>query len=68
MMANQIARNLAIQGEERAIALTADHIAKFWDPRMRASIRERLASGGDGLDPLTREAVTLLAQKEAVSA
>jgi formate dehydrogenase subunit delta len=34
-MADQIARNFATLGKERAIAATADHIAKFWDPRMK---------------------------------
>ena len=37
-MANQIARNLAPQGEEAAIALTAQHIRDYWDPRMKAAI------------------------------
>ena len=35
-MANQIARELARTGDPAAA--TADHIAKFWDPRMRARI------------------------------
>src|SRR3546814_11336345 len=35
-MANQIARNLAAEGEAEAVAATAQHIASFWDPRMRA--------------------------------
>ena len=47
MMANQIARNLPVRGEEAAIAATADHIRRFWDPRMRASILAYLADGGD---------------------
>lgn len=34
-MADQIARNSAALGRERAIAATADHIASFWDPRMK---------------------------------
>lgn len=37
-MANQIARNFAIQGEEAAVAATAEHIRLFWDPRMKAGI------------------------------
>ena len=47
-MADQIARNFAVLGENEAIAATADHIAKFWDPRMKAQIladdREALSS------------------------
>jgi formate dehydrogenase subunit delta len=61
MMANQIAKNVAIQGEERAVPIIADHIARFWDPRMRAAIAAHLAAGGAGLDPLARAAVERLA-------
>jgi formate dehydrogenase subunit delta len=60
MMANQIARNLAVQGEEDAIAGTADHITRFWDPRMRAAIVAHLADGGADLAPLARAAVERL--------
>ena len=35
-MADQIARNFAALGQDRAIAATADHIANFWDPRMKS--------------------------------
>jgi formate dehydrogenase subunit delta len=37
-MANQIARNFAVSGEETAIAATVQHIRDFWDPRMKAAI------------------------------
>src|SRR6266704_3608311 len=37
-MANQIARNFAAMGDDAATAATADHIARFWEPRMRARI------------------------------
>ena len=60
MMANQIARNLRVQGEARAIEAIADHIARFWDPRMRTAITARVAAGGAGLDPLARAAVERL--------
>jgi formate dehydrogenase subunit delta len=38
-MADQIARNFAVQGEEAAAAATAQHIRDFWDPRMKAAIK-----------------------------
>lgn len=60
MMANQIARNLAIQGEDRAVEATADHIQKFWNPRMRAMIAKHAAAGGKGLDPLAARAIEIL--------
>jgi len=65
MMANQIARNVAVQGEARAVAVTADHIARFWDPRMRAAILAYLAAGGADLDPLARAAVERLSEGSA---
>lgn len=57
MMANQIAAFFAAQGEERALPQIADHIEKFWDPRMRRTITAHLAQGGAGLVPLARAAI-----------
>lgn len=57
-MADQIARNLAVRGEDAAAAATADHITRFWDPRMRAAI---LADDRAALSPIARRAVDLLA-------
>ena len=37
-MANQIGKFFASQGAEQAVTGTAEHIKKFWDPRMRAAI------------------------------
>lgn len=56
-MANQIARNFAVQGDEAAIAATAQHIRDFWDPRMRAAI---LADDRSVLEPIARAAVERL--------
>ena len=55
-MANQIGKFFASQGPDRAVAGTAEHIKKFWDPRMRAAILAHLEEGGAGLDPAVREA------------
>ena len=44
-MANQIGKFFASQGQEQAVAGTADHIKKFWDPRMRAAIFAHLEGG-----------------------
>jgi formate dehydrogenase subunit delta len=63
MMANQIARNVPVRGEEEAIVATADHIRRFWDPRMRASILAYLADGG-ALEPIAEAAVRRLAPPE----
>ncbi|GIL41349.1 formate dehydrogenase subunit delta [Roseiterribacter gracilis] len=59
-MANQIGKFFAHKGDEKAVAGIADHILKFWDPRMRAKILAHLAAGGAGLDPNTKRAVETL--------
>jgi len=55
-MANQIADFFKIQPEQEAVAGTADHIKKFWDPRMRKMMNEHLAHGGAGLNPIALQA------------
>lgn len=62
MMANQISRFFAHQGEAQAVTAIADHLKKFWEPRMRRAILAHLAAGGAGLDPLALKAVQSLAQ------
>ena len=57
-MANDIARNLAAQGEAAAIVQTARHIRDFWDPRMKVGI---LAGDRSGLSPIAAAAVAGLA-------
>ena len=39
----------------------ANHLKRFWDPRMRREIVTHYRDGGAGLDPLVRSAVALLA-------
>ena len=40
--------------------LIADHLVKFWDPRMRKAIMAHLAQGGAGLDAAVRNAIASL--------
>lgn len=56
-MANQIGRFFAHEPEEKAIADTADHLKKFWDPRMRDAIIAYVDDGGEGLQPFVKQAV-----------
>jgi formate dehydrogenase subunit delta len=56
-MANQIARNLAAQGDEAAAMAVADHILAFWDPRMKARLT---AMDRALLEPIAARAVELL--------
>jgi formate dehydrogenase subunit delta len=59
-MANQIGKFFQSQGEERAVTGIADHIKKFWDPRMRKAIFAHMDNGGVGLDPFVHEALVKL--------
>jgi formate dehydrogenase subunit delta len=66
MMANQISRFFAHLGPEHAPEEIADHLRKFWDPRMRRDIIAYVAAGGGGLDPLAAAAVARLAAETRV--
>ena len=59
-MANQIGWFFRSQGHDHAVSGIADHIHKFWDPRMRKAIFAHLDAGGTGLDPNVREALETL--------
>jgi MFS family permease len=60
LMANQIGTFFATQrGDDPATGI-ADHLRKFWDPRMRAAIVAHLKAGGAGLRDDVRRAVALL--------
>lgn len=59
-MANDIARNFAALGQDNAVAATADHLASFWDRRMKEKVFEVAAGSGSGLSPLARAAVQML--------
>ncbi len=63
-MANQIGRFFASQKREDAVAGIADHIVKFWDPRMRRTILAHLDDAAAPLDPLVHEAIARLKDHE----
>lgn len=67
-MANQIGKFFASQSGDAAIAGTAEHIKKFWDPRMRKAIFAHLDAGGQGLDPVPRSALEALKRQVQPSA
>ena len=64
--ANQIGKFFAHQSQPEAVASIADHLRKFWDPRMRAEILTHLANGGEGLDPLPRQAIETIAAETPI--
>ena len=43
-MANQIGKFFKSQGHDKAVPGIADHIQKFWDPRMRSAILSRIST------------------------
>ncbi len=63
-MANQIGKFFAHQKHDQAVASIADHLQRFWDPRMRKTILAEYGTVKDRLDPLVREAIERLAQPQ----
>jgi formate dehydrogenase subunit delta len=59
-MADQIATFFLSKPHDEAIEGFADHINKFWDPRMRGQLLAIIAEGGEGLKPLILEAAPLI--------
>jgi formate dehydrogenase subunit delta len=52
-MVNQIAVFFGnAMAHDAAVAGIADHLNKFWEPRMRRQFLEIVESGGSGLSPL----------------
>ncbi|HUI21368.1 MAG TPA: formate dehydrogenase subunit delta [Methylocella sp.] len=64
-MANQIGKFFAPQAHDKAVAGIANHLTRFWPPSMRKKIVLHLNEGGEGLDPLVKEAVQWLRVKLA---
>ena len=58
-MANQIAD--FFKGYDRNSATTemADHINRFWEPRMRIALLSYIEKGGEGMHPLVIESAHL---------
>jgi formate dehydrogenase subunit delta len=65
-MANQIAAFFDSQGtRQEAVAGIADHLKRFWEPRMLRAIEAHVAAGAPGLQDSVAEAVRTLAQNRA---
>lgn len=60
-MANQIAANFGSLPAAEAAAETADHMQRFWEPRMREGLLRLLAEeSGASLTPVAKEAARRL--------
>ena len=65
-MANRIGEFFeAMPEREQALHDIADHLRKFWEPRMRRQLLEHLDRGGEGLSASLLEAVR--AHREALA-
>ena len=63
-MANDIGAFFASTADrEGAVDSTAQHIKRFWDPRMRNQLIEYASRNDGDLTPIAREAVLFLQQK-----
>ena len=63
-MANQIADFFGSYPHEQAVAGVADHLHKFWDPRMRKQIIEYVGTDGAGLRDIALAAIKQLAAEK----
>jgi len=65
-MANQIGAFFDAEAgndhPEEAAKLTATHLRRYWEPRMRSQMLEYFnSSGGEGLDEVAKSGVAMLA-------
>lgn len=61
-MANNIAAFFAAEPDHaEAVRGVANHIDKFWEPRMKKQLRACIAKGEEQLHPLVAEAMQSLA-------
>jgi formate dehydrogenase subunit delta len=57
-MANRIGEFFdSMPDHEEAVDGVADHIRRFWEPRMRLAILAALDDEGAGMEPIVREAL-----------
>ena len=59
-MANRIGDFFeAMPDRQESLDGIANHIKKFWEPRMRKEILAHIAQGGEGLSEIVREAIVV---------
>ena len=66
-MANQIADFYKGYPHDDAVREIADHINRFWEPRMRRAFFDHMARGGEGFDHLVKEAASAVRRPKAAS-
>ncbi len=55
-MVNQIAGFFQSYPHDEAVKETAEHIKRFWEPRMRAALKDLIAKPNCGLEGIALEA------------
>jgi formate dehydrogenase subunit delta len=63
-MAGQIAAFFESKPHDQAVTGVAEHINKFWEPRMRAQLLAIIEEGDEGLKPLVIEAAPLIRNRK----
>ena len=61
-MVNEIAAFFAGEDPAKAAENVANHLRRYWDPRMRRQILEHTSTGGEGLSAVARAGVQLIAR------
>lgn len=65
-MANQIGTFFSTQSGSDGAACVADHINKFWEPRMRRQFLHLFDMGGEGFSPIVREAAAAVRRPDPI--
>ncbi len=61
-MVNEIAAFFAGEDPGKAAENVANHLRRYWDPRMRKQIVAHAGNGGEGLSQVARAGVELIAK------
>ncbi|PSJ56943.1 formate dehydrogenase subunit delta [Kumtagia ephedrae] len=64
-MANQIGTFFESKKHDEGVHGVAEHINKFWEPRMRRHFFEVVDAGGEGLKPIVLEAAQQIRRPSA---
>lgn len=62
-MVNEIAAFFAGEDPPKAAENVANHLRRYWDPRMRKQIVAHASNGGEGLSEVARSGVALISSR-----
>lgn len=66
-MANQISDFFKSYSEKEALEGIADHISKFWEPRMRRDFFAHIETGGEGFSELVKKSAAMVKRPQAAA-